>query len=654
MPNNFIERPRKNEKDDAVQYVKRLLESARTENRNKDIEKLEEVIRLLHTKKYGLVWEEHSEIVEEEMKTKIPVFIEDREKKIVGNPDSGDFNFLLEGDNLHCLHLLEKTHSGNIDIIYIDPPYNTENSLSYNDSRVSTSDSYRHSKWLSFMERRLIIASRLLSEQGLIFISIDDNEGYNLKVLCDEIFGESNFMGSFSVTKAEGGGQAKFIVKGHDLLLIYAKNLSIAKPLGRPKDIRGKIFERDGEQYWIQEDAYRKVFGDYGNLHYEEILQYKDQKFKDKIDDKIKSGEVILIDKGDEGHIIGKVRKISDDYSKYHSVLKQLNADGKNDLKAFGLDSEFDYPKPVDLVKELISGASFLRPGKLTVLDFFAGSGTTGQSALEFIKESGRNDIKFILCTNNEISSKQKLEFVKSLGYLKDYRPAPKASDSSIEKKISTELEEKGTSLLGLIEENPQLYDSFGICQSVTYPRIKKTINGFEAKQENKKILYKKKINEENIFCMPSFLEEIEQLKEETGYKEYKLKIDESSNLVLESKIQETEMYQPIPSNLKYFKTAFVDKMEFPDIALERELLNYITPLVELEFGVDISNPTVQIVLSEDRLEELISEEELEIGATLFIHPDVFLDTAAKRALSAFNVTIQEIPDYFFGKELWS
>lgn len=442
----FVERPHKNEKNRALSYVAKLLDEAIKEERTGDIKELEEIQKLLSTKKYGLVWEEHAEKVEEDMKSNIPIFVEDESKKINSNHSSKDFNFILEGDNLHSLNLLEKTHRDNIDVIYIDPPYNTGNSLTYNDKRVGDDDVYKHSKWLSFMERRLKIAKNLLNEQGLIFISIDDNEGYNLKLLCDEIFNEKNFMGSLSITKAEGGGQSKYLVKGHDLLLIYAKNLSKTKPLGRPKDVRGKTFEKDGEIYWIQEDAYRKVYGQYGNLHYEEILEFRDQKFKNDIDKKIANGDIILLDKGKEGHILGKVRKLSGDYSKYHSVLKQLNSDGKNDLSAFGLKNTFDYPKPVNLIKELISGASFLRPGKLIVLDFFAGSGTTGQAVLEFTKESGR-DVNFILCTDNEVSAKQKLKFVQHFGYLKTYNPSTQTQDSSIEKKIGSELLKNGITL---------------------------------------------------------------------------------------------------------------------------------------------------------------------------------------------------------------
>lgn len=653
MSQDFNERPRKNEKDGAITYVQELLKQAREDRRNEDVDKLENLVRLLNTKKYGLVWEEHAELVEEEMKTKIPVFIEDETKKIVGNPDSEDYNFLLEGDNLHSLYLLQKTHKGRVDIIYIDPPYNTENSLTYNDSRVSSEDSYRHSKWLSFMERRLRIAQQLLSDQGLIFISIDDNEGYNLKMLADEIFDEDNFMGSFSITKAEGGGQAKYIVKGHDLVLIYAKNLSDAKPLGRAKDVRGKTFEKDGEIYWIQEDAYRKVFGQYGNLHYEEILEHRDQKFKDDIDKKIKEGEIILLNKGEGGHILGKVRKLSDDYSKYHSVLKQLNSDGKTDLLAFGLDSEFDYPKPVNLIKELISGAAFLRSGKLTVLDFFAGSGTTGQAVLEFIKETGRTDITFILCTNNEVSSKQKLKFIQSLGYLRDYAASPQTSDSAIDNKISSELSKHQLLLEELIEDRHEEYDSYGICQSVTYPRLKKVNSGFTWAKAGKKILFKKKLTEKNLKQMDEFLSSIEKTKKQEGYEKYKVKLDDMGNLVLEADIKENEKYNPIPFNLKYFRTDFVVRDEFPDVTLEYELLNYVTPLVELEFGVDISNPKVQVILSEDQLDEMDESDFVE-NSTIFFHPEIFFDAKQESILRKKNITKQEIPHYYFGKDIWS
>ena len=155
----------------------------------------------LKRKKYGLVWEEHEERVDEELKTKIPVFKEDKKLEIKLD-ENKPINFLIEGDNLHSLYLLEKTHKEKIDVIYIDPPYNTGNKdFIYDDNFVNSEDGYKHSKWLSFMEKRLIIAKELLKSNGAIFISIDDNEQSQLKLLCDEIFGENNFVATFPYQK---------------------------------------------------------------------------------------------------------------------------------------------------------------------------------------------------------------------------------------------------------------------------------------------------------------------------------------------------------------------------------------------------------------------------------------------------------------------
>lgn len=153
-------------------------------------------------KKYGLVWEDKPEDVEEQLRDQLPVFTEVKERALTEGGDDAPNHVLIEGDNLAALTALSYTHEGKIDVIYIDPPYNTGNKdFVYNDSYVDAEDSYRHSKWLSFMDKRLRIAKRLLSDKGVIFISIDDNEQANLKLLCDEVFGESNFVSDISWQK---------------------------------------------------------------------------------------------------------------------------------------------------------------------------------------------------------------------------------------------------------------------------------------------------------------------------------------------------------------------------------------------------------------------------------------------------------------------
>lgn len=148
---------------------------------------------LNETKTYGLVWEDKPEEVEERLRTELPVLKEVKSRAIISDNADAPNHILIEGDNLEALTTLAYTHEGKIDVIYIDPPYNTGNKdFIYNDSYVDSEDTYRHSKWLSFMSRRLRIAKRLLSDRGVIFISIDDNEQANLKILCDEIFGQEH------------------------------------------------------------------------------------------------------------------------------------------------------------------------------------------------------------------------------------------------------------------------------------------------------------------------------------------------------------------------------------------------------------------------------------------------------------------------------
>lgn len=211
-----------------------FLQTLRDEHKDDDgvLIALGEIESELNAKKYGLVWEQHEEAVDVQMRTHIPVFTEDSDREITAVP-GGAYNFLLEGDNLHSLRLLEKTHEASIDVIYIDPPYNTGiEDFIYDDKYVNSDDGFMHSKWLSFMGERLRIARTLLSEQGAIFIQISDIEVAQLKMLCDEIFGEENFLNIISVNMkniagASGGGEDKRFKKNCEYILVYAKNYDL-------------------------------------------------------------------------------------------------------------------------------------------------------------------------------------------------------------------------------------------------------------------------------------------------------------------------------------------------------------------------------------------------------------------------------------------
>src|SRR5699024_102428 len=161
---------------------------AENEALRKELEKLKQC------KRYGLVWEDHPEVLDK--KNIIPLLAKDDGLSLPVIADKKQ-NYLIEGDNYHALKALQHTHCSAIDVIYIDPPYNTGNEFVYNDKIVDKEDLFRHSKWLSFMEKRLKLARELMSDDGVIFISIDDNEQAQLKLLCDAVFGEANFISTF-------------------------------------------------------------------------------------------------------------------------------------------------------------------------------------------------------------------------------------------------------------------------------------------------------------------------------------------------------------------------------------------------------------------------------------------------------------------------
>ncbi len=223
-------------------------------------------------KKYGLVFEKHEEEIDKVLQNNAPVLTEEKDLFI---ENGGVMNFLIEGDNLAALQLLEKTHSGKIDLIYIDPPYNTGNKdFVYDDAFVDNNDTFRHSKWLSFMQKRLEIAHRLLSDKGVIFISIDDNECVNLELLCNETFFETNRIAILPRVIKRGGKSTDNIAKNHDNLLIYAKNKTMA--MFNRVIIDDDLTKTLTDKYYLERGSYRlNQCLDYDSLQYNETMDYE-------------------------------------------------------------------------------------------------------------------------------------------------------------------------------------------------------------------------------------------------------------------------------------------------------------------------------------------------------------------------------------------
>lgn len=424
--------------------------------------------------KYGLIWdrEKEPEKIVVDCDKYIPILYEDQKRIIKGN---GNINLLIEGDNFHSLSVLNYTHRESIDVIYIDPPYNTGNEdFMYNDKFIDPDDGYRHSKWLNFMEKRLKLARALLKEDGVLFISIDDNELFQLKLLCDKIFGENNYMNLISINiknnaGASGGGEDRRLKKNLEYVLAYTKNYgeALINNVCNYKELYPLVQTyRENGISW----KYNSILVDEGKKEYltstvdgsgEEIRIYKRNNYEIKsikqfaIDNNITEEEVYnkfydkifrctmpqssirprVIKKLEEiKHrtdlisieyvpISGKNKRMT--YEQFYQgeklnlfawlrdvvevkdgkvckkeqqgTLWDLVGETKNLTKEGNI--KFDNgKKPIKLIKQLIS----LHPNKSAiVLDFFAGSGSTGHAVLDLNKEDG-GDRKFILCTNNE------------------------------------------------------------------------------------------------------------------------------------------------------------------------------------------------------------------------------------------------------------
>lgn len=378
---------------------------------------INEIENELTRKKYGLVWEEHEEAVDVKMRTHIPVFTEDTSKEITCDT-GGICNFILEGDNLHSLRLLEKTLSNSVNGILIDPPYNTgTHDFVYDDSYVGRDDAFYHSKWISFMYHRLLLAKKLLTKTGLLFIHINDIEMANLRLLCNEIFGETNFVGSFiwkNRKALDSRNKTKFS-NNHEYVIVYARDMEFATLVGKEAS-KEKYSNPDNDPRGIWLSC--SILGlanakQRPNLHYDLIdpdtgIVYPPNPntgwrySRETIAQKIKEGRILFPDKP-----TGRPREkkfyneIMSKYTGVSSVLPEdvgYTEDSSKEINDIFGKRAFDFPKPVSLMKFLIAQ---IPDRNAIILDFFAGSGTTAQAVLEQNTKDGGNR-KFILCTNNE------------------------------------------------------------------------------------------------------------------------------------------------------------------------------------------------------------------------------------------------------------
>lgn len=408
-------------------------------------------------KKYGLVWEDKPEDVEKRLQEDLPVLTEVKERAIISDDKDAPNHILIEGDNFEALTALTYTHAGKIDVIYIDPPYNTGNKdFVYNDSFVDSEDSFRHSKWLSFMNKRLQIAKNLLSDKGVIFISIDDNEQAQLKMLCDEVFGMSNYITSFPWHSRQSLQNDTDMSINHEYIVCFARNRRTKDRRLKPNNAK-TWYNDDGFVFFpikVDNDKYSNPDNDprgpwkadpfdapheRPNLTYvitnpqtgQQHLPPRGRHWRislEKFSSALADNRILF---GKSGNSRPQLKVFLNEQEKYGSVPNSWMESEKYGTAThgskvlqniFGGDKVFTSPKPISLFYEILKLVS-LPSQTLTILDFFAGSGTTLHATMQLNSDDGGHR-QCILVTNNENNICEEVTYERNKRVIQGYTNA--------------------------------------------------------------------------------------------------------------------------------------------------------------------------------------------------------------------------------------
>lgn len=580
------------------QRMLEFLQTIREEHKDDDdvLIALGEIESELNAKKYGLVWEQHEESVDVQMRDNIPVFTECIDKEITTEA-SGAYNFLLEGDNLHSLRLLEKTHAGQIDVIYIDPPYNTgSQDFKYDDKFIDSEDSYKHSKWLSFISERLFIAKTLLSKNGAIFISIDDNEYAGLKLLCDSIFGEINYMGTIIQNKMNAKNDTVNIQKNHEYILAYRKQAIFIsgtkiKPtlINREERFR-PAFEENGCYYYINDAITTR--GEGGTLNARPNLGYTvyyNPSTMDKIAvadydiEKARTSNSVDIYHHNEqliqnGYIAILPPKVRGKLGCWTWSIEKFNNNKQNIVITGG-------PKSYAVKKRTFIDKSSVeeQDGKLF---YVSTEEKNSRSIIEFSTNDGTKTLTSVMEENATFSNPKNLDMISYLLSLKEKDAIVldffAGSGTTAHAVLKLNDEDGGSRQFILCTNNEN-----NICEEVTYKRIKRVISGYND--------------------IPG-----------------------------------------IPANLKYYRTEFVPK---DTDNVSEALLSHIAEMIQLEHGVKLDGKDYIMVMNDEEADELEQHWDEHQGVkALYISKNVLLTTSQNTLFGSVEIHI--IPDDYFKFEM--
>ena len=579
-----------------IEEIRKYISNApQDENTGNLLSYLSEIERDVNGKKYGLVFEEHREDIDEVLDTHTPVLTEETDLFI---DNGGQMNFLIEGDNLASLKLLEKTHRGKIDLIYIDPPYNTgSRDFVYDDAYIDKNDLFSHSKWLSFIKCRLEIAHKLLRENGSIFISIDDNEQAPLKMLCDEIFGEEHFVADISWQRAYSPrNDSKGISNEKEHIIVYRRSIKwVPNKLPRTEKMNAKYKNPDNDdRLWRTSDAFAPSAATHQGMVY--AIQHPF------------TGKLIYPYKGACWPLRQSDMLLSmQEWGEYE--LKDLNdADERAAVCGVSPEDVRSGVKGIVLIQPIEVASKHAKEvynkGKWPRF-FFTNKGKGGIARKTYL-----DDTKGRVVTN--------LWTHEETGHTDEAKKEIKALFNG-EKPFDTP---KPTRLIRRIihiatNQNATVLDFFAGSGTLGHAVLK-----YNAEHINSNLSFILCTNNENNICRDVTYERIRRVIDRENYS----------------------------ASLKYYKVEYVPITERLYYEYADELLMHIRELVELENGINfIGNAEIAIVLTDEELDDFTNNvDKYTACKKLYMGHDLLPDEEQERIIRENDIEISIIPDYYY------
>lgn len=634
----------KKKRDRMISFLEGL---KKTHADDASIRAFNEIENQLREKKYGLVWEEHSEEVDDKLKENIPVFCADKKRRLCKD-EKLPWNFIIEGDNLQALYLLEKTHKGKVDCIYIDPPYNSgARDWKYNNDYVDGNDAYRHSKWLSMMRSRLAIAKNLLNpENSVLICTIDEKEYMRLGCLLDEMFPDAKIQMISSIIAQKGVARANSFYRTNEFIYIVQLGKSFVVPLtlssdwslgngknsAAEKGIVWSQLRRSGTSY-LRTDSpnlfYPIIFSEDGTKiievgntlklpeHPSNSVEKKGNRLylwpikEDGTECRWQLSQTEFISRFRKGYVkVGKYKgnTIPITYLKAGSIKKidkhevkiigydeinntvvvdasnyersfipgtQWNIEthdatyhGKQLLNKILINDRFPFPKSLYAVHDTIRFFVANKPNAV-IVDFFAGSGTTGH-AVNLLNAEDCGERRWIMITNNEISETEEKEFTK----------------------------------MGIKKGEPE-WEAKGIAQYVTWPRTVCSIKG-------------KDINDKPL-----------------------------KGNYLESDIPMADGFN---ANVKYFKCEWTPRKP-EDYLLSNALALHVKEMIEIQNAIEIDNKKNVLILNKTDFKNIILDKKKYAQIEhVWVNQNIIFNAKELKLLQEKGY--KYIPKEFFGQEL--